>query len=236
MKKLLLIATSLAALFLAQGAKAQTNVQVFYDFGSERQYVTTTLEGFYGDNWGDTFFFADLYYSNRQNTYGASNGCYFEVERGINFWKDSSLKDLSLHLEYDGATWGSSIFALGAKYCFHSDDFSKMFTIYAMYDWMFGQEADAPVKITGVWSWGNLFGVNGLTFKGFFDFWGLNNTWGLDDKTTFSFLTEPQIWYNVGQHFGMQQLDLGCEIEISNNFAGHKGFMCNPCAGIRWTF
>ena len=36
-------------------AKAQTNLQIFYDFGEDRQNVTTTLEGYYGDKWGDTF-------------------------------------------------------------------------------------------------------------------------------------------------------------------------------------
>ena len=29
---------------------------------------------------------------------------------------------------------------------------------------------------------------------------------------------------------------VGTEVELSYNFAGNKGFMCNPCAGLRWTF
>ena len=60
MKKTI-IATAVAALALAQAASAQTNLQMFYDLG--RGYATTTLEGFYADNWGDTFFFIDHYYA-----------------------------------------------------------------------------------------------------------------------------------------------------------------------------
>lgn len=46
MKKVFLMAVASAALLFAQGAKAQTNLQIFYDFGPDRQHVTTTLEGF----------------------------------------------------------------------------------------------------------------------------------------------------------------------------------------------
>ena len=54
MKKLIFttICTSIAFCY---SAKAQTNLQIFYDFGEDRQNVTTTLEGYYGDKWGDTF-------------------------------------------------------------------------------------------------------------------------------------------------------------------------------------
>ena len=58
MKKNLLF---LAVFFTATiFAKAQTNIQVMYDFGKDRQNVTTTLEMFKGDNWGSTFFFVDI--------------------------------------------------------------------------------------------------------------------------------------------------------------------------------
>ena len=54
-----LIAVAFATAAFAQGAMAQTNLQTFYDFGKNRGHFTTTLEGFYGDNWGNTFFFID---------------------------------------------------------------------------------------------------------------------------------------------------------------------------------
>ncbi len=234
MKKLFIIAV-LALMGFGQIVKAQTNVQLYYDFGKERSYVSATLEGFYTDKGGDTFFFSDFYFSNQKNVYGSSNGVYFEVERGLNFWHDSALKDFSAHIEYDGSTWGQSMACIGAKYQFHNDDFSRFFTIYLMYDFMFGQKATTPLKVSGVWAVNNLFGAKWLTFKGFFDLWGLDSQFADGSQnivqTKCTFLTEPQLWFKVGEH-----LDLGTEIECSVNFAGHKGFMCNPCLGARWTF
>ena len=36
-------------------AKAQTNAQILYDFGSDRKFVTLTLEMFKQDKWGSTY-------------------------------------------------------------------------------------------------------------------------------------------------------------------------------------
>lgn len=229
-----------AALAFAQGAVAQTNLQTFYDFGKDRNYVTTTFEMFKGDEFGDTFFFIDHYFStSAQREKGASsamNGSYFEIERGINFWQDSKLKDLSGHIEYDGSTWGAGIWCFGAKYFLHSADFSKTFTVALMYDLHCGYgSADVPIKLTGVWGLNNLFGVKGLIFKGFVDIWENNTTYADLSTTSFSVLSEPQLWMNLGEVF-KGHLDIGGEVELSYNFAGHKGFMCNPCLGLRWAF
>ncbi len=56
MKSLLLMAL---ALLPASKTLAQTNAQVFYDFGSDRKFVTLTLEMFKQDKWGNTYFFVD---------------------------------------------------------------------------------------------------------------------------------------------------------------------------------
>ena len=234
-----IIAVAVAALAFSLGAKAQTNVQTFYDFGKDRQYVTTTFEMFKGDKFGDTFFFIDHYFTTkdqRPNLASAINGSYFEIERGLNFWQESNLKDLSGHIEYDGTTWGQGTWCFGAKYFLHSQDYSNMLTLYAMYETFRGfGTADVPVKLTAVWSMANLFGVKGLTFKGFADYWGNNTTWGDLSVTKWTFLTEPQLWMNLGKVFD-GHLDIGGEVEISCNFAGNKGFMVNPCAGLRWAF
>ena len=78
-----IIAAAIAALAFSFAAKAQTNVQTFYDFGKDRKYVTTTFEMFKGDKFGDTFFFIDHYYNSTdknlkglQNS-GPANGSYF---------------------------------------------------------------------------------------------------------------------------------------------------------------
>ena len=177
-KRLLMVALATIAVLVA---KAQTNLQMFYDFG--RQYVTPTFEMFKGDKWGDTFFFIDHYYTTSdQRTAGqgsAINGSYFEIERGLNFWQDSELKDLSLHVEYDGATWGTGIASIGAKYFFHNSNFNNTLSLYAMYDYNTGcPQADIPVKFSAVWGLQDLFGAKGLRFSGFADYWGNNSEFG----------------------------------------------------------
>lgn len=239
MSKKFIIAAAVAALAFAQGAKAQ-NVQVFYDFGENRNYVTTTFEMFKADKFGDTFWFIDHNYADaaqrKAGTASACNGTYFEIERGINFWQDSNLKDLSAMVEYDGSSWGAGIFCLGAKYFLHNADFSNTFTVALLYDIHVGVgNADVPVKFSGVWGMNDIFGVKGLVFKGFIDVWGNNSAFADGTSAKVSVLTEPQVWFNLGSTFD-GHLDLGGEVELSYNFAGHKGFMVNPCAGIRWTF
>jgi len=245
MKKTI-IATAVAALALAQAASAQTNLQMFYDLG--RGYATTTLEGFYADNWGDTFFFIDHYYAtqaDRKNTGAgtAINGSYFEIERNLNFWKDSPLADLSLHVEYDGATWGAGVACVGVNYFLHSDDFKNIYNVALMYDHHIGYgSASVPLKFTGVWGMQDIFGVEGLRFSGFIDIWGLDSQFANPDdilnpyETKLTILSEPQIWYNVGKLIGVDNLHVGGEVELSLNFAGNYGFKCNPCIGTKWIF
>ena len=50
------------------------------------------------------------------------------------------------------------------------------------------------------------------------------------------FISEPQLWYNVGRHFGVDNLNLGTEVELSNNFGSVAGFKCRPCLGMKWVF
>ena len=247
-KKAILVA--FAAVGFGFMAKAQTNLQTFYDFGKDRQYLTTTFEMFKPDKFGDTFFFIDHYYNPFNKNFsqkdadgnrlgGAVNGSYFEIERGLNFWQDSAWKDFSLHVEYDGLITGGGFnqgtYCFGAKYFFHSADFSKTLSLYAMYEQFnkFTPKPDVPLKFTAVWGINNLFGLKGLTFKGFADFWGNKQLFGTKE-TNWSFLTEPQLWMNLGGAFD-NHLDIGCEIEISNNFIA-EGFLVNPCVGIRWAF
>ena len=249
MRKLFVAAFAVFA--LALGAKAQTNLQMFYDLG--RGYATTTFEGFYADNWGDTFFFLDHYYAtaeDRSDSHpihpgagSAINGSYFEIERNLNFWKDTKLADLSLHVEYDGATWGAGVACVGLNYFLHSSDFKNIFNVAVMYDQHIGYgSASVPVKFTGVWGMQDIFGVEGLRFSGFIDVWGNDSVFANADdpanpyETKLSILSEPQIWYNVGKFIGVDNLHLGGEVELSLNFAGNYGFMCNPCLGCKWIF
>lgn len=221
-----------------------TNLQFFYDFAGDRQHVTTTLEGFYMDPWGDTFFFVDYDYSTKDGrdygNYGVQ-GSYFEIARGINFWKDTALGALSAHVEYNGGVgFGNSNWLFGANYGLHSADFKNIFTFELMYKtFNGGASSDLPLQFTFVWGMDDIFGVKGLRFSGFADIWGENvvNFMEPDFKSASCvFLSEPQLWYNLGQHFGCSNLNIGGEIELSANFAGYNGFKCRPCLGVKWIF
>ena len=221
-----------------------------YVLGVYQYQELLAFEGFYGDNWGDTFFFIDHYYAtsaDRENLGAgtAFNGSYFEIERNLNFWHDSKLKDLSVRVEYDGATWGAGVACLGLNYFLHSADFKNIYTVAVMYDHHIGYgSASVPLKFSGVWGMNDFLGVEGLRFSGFIDIWGLDSQFDTDNnplnryekETKLSILTEPQIWYNVGKHIGVENLHLGGEVELSLNFAGNYGFMCNPCIGAKWIF
>lgn len=234
------VAVFCAALLFAQGAKAQTNFQTFYDFG--RSHFTTTLEGYYGDNYGDTFFFIDYDYNSRdsQDKVVGVSGSYFEIARGLNFWQDTALKNLSAHVEYNGGVgFGSQNFLFGVNYFVHNADFSNTFTFELMYKTFNGGcTSDLPLQFTFVWGMQDLFGLKGLRFSGFADIWGENTNYWYNDANPlgaepgkFTFISEPQLWYAVGEH-----LNLGGEIELSYNFAGFSGFYCRPCIGTKWVF
>ncbi len=235
MKKTI-IATAAAILAFSSTAKAQTNLQVFYDFGGDRKNVTTTLEGYYGDSWGDTFFFIDYDFNAKKNGTPGSYGSYFELARGLNFWKESKLKDLSAHVEVNaGVNFGNINWLFGANYLIHNADFSNTLTLELMYKTFKGSSSDLPLQFTVVWGMQDIFNAKGLRFSGFADIWGENGYFGsAGDK--FVFISEPQLWYNVGQFIGCDNFNLGGEVEISCNFAGMHGWKVRPCLGAKWVF
>ena len=241
------IVAAFAALALAQGAMAQTNLQTFYDFGKNRGHFTTTLEGFYGDNWGNTFFFIDYDYNLRDgndNVQGPS-GSYMEIARCLNFWQDSALSPFSLQVEYNGLVGVNQNFLFGVDYFLHNDDFSNTFNFKLLgKTFSRGASSDIPVQFTFVWGMQDIFGVKGLRFSGFADIWGENVVAFAEDPASdkflkeakFVFISEPQLWYNIGSLFGVPNLNIGGEVELSWNFAGYDGFYARPCIGTKWVF
>ena len=233
MKKLIL---SAAVLLFALTAFGQTNFQTFYDFG--RKHVTTTLEGFYGDNWGNTFFFIDYDYNYKQgNTVVSPSGTYFEIARCLNFWQNSALAPLSLQLEYNGGMGMyalsvagiagypvNSAFLTGVDWFLHSGDFKNTLNFKFLYKYFVNLPSKVPFQFTTVWGCQDLFGANGLRFSGFLDVWC--------EGEHAVVLSEPQLWYS----FGTEHFNLGGEVELSYNFAGMEGFHCLPCLGFKWVF
>ncbi|HLP04883.1 MAG TPA: DUF5020 family protein [Paludibacter sp.] len=211
------------------GLKAQ-NLQLLYDFGSDRNYVTSTLEMFKPDKWGSTFYFVDFYYDFGPEKH--PSGAYMEIARSLQFWKGS----LAAHVEYNGGlgTFPTGIgqmafpinnaWLLGADYNMHNADFTKVLTLQAMFKHIVGKQESA--QLTAVW--GLHFFKRKLSFTGFADFWLEDNA----AKTTSTvFLTQPQLWYNFTDH-----LSVGTEVEFANNFAETQGFMVRPRLAVKWGF
>ena len=244
MNKKTILAVAVATLALGQVAKAQTNLQVFYDFGKDRGHVTTTLEGFYNDNWGNTFFFIDYDFNKRVDGKVVSpSNSYMEIARCLNFWGNTPLAPLSLQVEYNGGIdTGAHNFLFGLDYFLHSKDFKNTFNfklLYKTFSGKGGASSDIPVQFTFVWGLQDLFGVEGLRFSGFADVWGENVSnfmEGVTQARKVVFISEHQIWYNVGRFFGCPNLNLGGEVELSANFAGYDGFKVRPCLGAKWVF
>ena len=254
----------IATLLVSGFAKAQTNAQVLYDFGSDRKFVTLTLEMFKQDKWGNTYFFVDHDFNydkmdtNSPNV--AQGGTYTEISRALNFWQNSPMKNWSLHVEYNGGITRNypinNAWLFGVEYFMHDKSFKNTLTLQALYKTIRKTDQNVPMQFTAVWGCKDIFGLKGLNFSGFADFWWENHVSMLDKhgnvkeflkdndgnlmaKTTAEhtvFTTEPQLWYNVGQHFGCKNLSVGGEVEISNNFGSNAGFMVRPCLGAKWDF
>lgn len=211
------------------------NVQLHYDFG--RNCATSTVEMFRPDGGGSTFFFVDMDYSPKVS------GAYFEISRELNFWQESKVNWLSVHVEYNGglntaAGSFNNAWLGGLTYSGHSEDWSKTWSLSAMYKaipgtvGINGRPQVSNFQITGVW---NLdFFNHWLSFNGFFDFWREARPW---QGTEFIFMTEPQLWVNLRNIKGWEKinLSLGTEVELSANFVD-KGFHAMPTIAAKWTF
>lgn len=230
----MLLALFLLVLLSAQTAKAQ-NIQVLYD--TERDCVTSTVEMFRPDVFGSTYFFVDFDYSPK------TTGAYWEISRELCFWKKSKLSWLSVHVEFDGGlndvsgSFNNSWLA-GLTYSGHSKDFSKTWSVSAMYKLIpdtknsAGKLREHNFQITGVW--GIEFAKGWCTFSGFVDFWREMRPW---QGTEFICISEPQFWINLNRIKGWENINLsiGGEVELSNNFV-EKGFRAMPAIGGKWTF
>lgn len=213
---------------IASKAQAQ-NLQVLYD--TERGCVTSTIEMFRPDAFGSTFYFVDMDYS------PTAIGAYTEIAREFCFWQDTKWNWLSVHVEYDGGLSGAYSFHNnwlgGLTYSGHSDDFSKTWSLSAMYKaipglkTLTGECQMHNFQLTGVW--GISFFEDWCSFSGFADFWS--------EGSTLVFLSEPQLWVNLNKIKGWDNINLsvGGEVELSNNFV-EKGFRALPALGAKWTF
>ncbi len=225
------------SLFLSLSAFGQ-NLQVHYDFGEDRSYVTSTLEMFKPDKFGATFWFVDIDYNDGAGKESASM-TYWEIARYINlpFLKNAgALQKLSATIQYnDGLNTSigfGSVWLAGVSYPIDL----KFVTIATDVLYRKAEKQGANFQLTFVWY--KSFLNDKITFTGFLDIWRQNNfdDFDGDEDGTDSqivFMTEPQLWVNLTDH-----LSIGGEVEISRNFifsAGDK-IQLMPTLGLKWDF
>lgn len=230
---------SLTALLILASCLTAQNLQLHYDFGKDRKYLTSTVEMFKPDKWGSTFLFIDMDYDVGE-TKGVSLA-YFEIARSFNIGKSP----LAAHIEYNGgfgqyyaqpffgAYQIEDAWLAGLDYNINNAAFTRGITFQVLYKYI-REKHDASFQLTTVWY---LHMLNKkLSFVGFADFWKEDVIYTDGDsfifsKTDFIFQSEPQLWYNFTEN-----ISVGSEIEIGYNFGGIKGFRVNPTLGAKWTF
>ncbi|KAF0194902.1 MAG: hypothetical protein FD166_3142 [Bacteroidetes bacterium] len=213
------------------------NVQLHYDFGKDRNYLTSTVEMFKTDKWGSTFFFVDMDY-NVGEVKGISMA-YWEIARELNLGKSP----IAFHAEYNGgfgqyftpdyfgAYQINDSWLAGSAFNYNNKEFTRGFSIQLLYKYI-RDKHNASFQITGVWYMNML--NNKLTFSGFADFWKEDNDFINNEgaeTTEFVFQSEPQLWYNFTEN-----ISIGTELELGYNFVPVKGFRLNPTIGAKWTF
>ena len=229
MKKGLLILFAFLGISLSVVSQ---NIQLHYDMGEGRNYLTSTVEMFKPDKCGSTFFFVDMdYSSDERNITNGVSSAYWEIARAFK-WNEN--QKFMPRVEYNGGVFKldgddtpfvpiENCWMAGIERTWASADFSKILTLQANYKYIKDKE-DASFQLTAVWTIQMLEGK--LTFTGFADFWKEEMFWGTD----FRFLSEPQLWYNASKNFA-----LGGEVEFSNNFLGDE-FNVMPTLGLKYTF
>lgn len=207
---------------------AKTNLQVHYDFGNDRNFVTSTFEMFEPDDWGNTYFFIDFDYD-----YGSEKNistAYMELERCF------SLKQSpwSLHLELNAGLSSLAPLAIPLSNCYLAgldrawfwEKNNTALNIKALYKYIAGKQHSA--QLTAVWEMHFL--EQKLSFTGFADYWLEHTNFSGNDRYT-SFMSEPQLWWNFNEHFS-----LGGEVELALHYGGREGFVARPTLGLKWIF
>lgn len=229
--------TLCTVVLLLTGSLSAQNLQLHYDFGEDRDYLTTTVEMFKPDAYGSTFFFIDFNYD--VNGVEGVSESYFEIARALRLQKDLPV---SLHVEYNGGQGqfntpeGNQAYTIsdaylgGLRYDLLAEDFSWGLTLQTLYKYIRDTDQNS-YQVTLVWFRHLLDGK--VTVNGFADFWGEDVDFDFDGNVDEEviFLAEPQFWYNLTPNWSV-----GSEIEFGYNFAGQEGWKVNPTAAVKATF
>ncbi|MBO4670435.1 MAG: DUF5020 family protein [Bacteroidales bacterium] len=235
---LLLAAAVLAG---AQTASAQTDVRALYNIYGSDTPGSLWLESWGTDSWGDTFF---------QGGFGMQTGPLrpvggrIELARDFNLWQEVPvLKDFSIHTEYNAIlNMGNSNWLFGISYTVPVEKHLLRATV--SYKTFNGSASSlAPVQVTLMWRMKDLFGAEGLEFRGLAKGWGeVTRYWYAEEKPSngmmglMIFTANPQIWYAFGRFINFDGLSIGTELEFSYHWLGCFGFRFRPSAGLKLSF
>ena len=122
------------------------------------------------DKWGSTYFFVDHDFNYDKMDPNSDNvslgGTYTEISRALNFWKDSSLKNWSLHAEYNGGITKNypinNAWLFGVEYLIHDATYKNTLNLDVLYKTIRKKDQNVPMQLTAVWTCNDLFGVKGL--------------------------------------------------------------------------
>ena len=198
----------------------------------DRNYFTATFEMFKPDKWGSTFMFVDLDFNQSRGNIGLA---YMEIARDIKLGKSP----IMAHAEFNGGIGkvnnsGFSIpnaYLVGPSYATNVGGVNL--SSYLVYKYNAFERVSNDVQWTVIW--GTNLCNDKITLSGFLDIWTENKDQSkakITDDKKIILLTEPQVWYNLNQN-----LSLGTEIEISNNFIqGSNKTLVNPTIAAKWNF
>lgn len=203
-------------------------LQVHYDMGEDREYVTTTLEMYKPDALGATFWFVDMDYNSADQN-KSNSLAYWEIAR---YFKTPLLNEkLSATIQYNDGTlagFGSlpPVWLGGISYpidlgfmTLNTDLLYRHMDVSDSPDW----------QLTLVW-FKPLF-QGKVHFTGFFDLWTQDIPQENMDEG-FVILTEPQLWYALNETFSV-----GTEFEISHNFLPqYDDWKVMPTVAVKWNF
>lgn len=231
MKKIIALVICLQALTV----KSQ-NLQLHYDFGSDRKFYTATFEMFRPYTLGSTFWFIDLDFDFPGSPRSMS-AAYMELSRDfyIPFLRKKPLFDqLTFHIEYNdgfGSDKALNAFTFNNAFLTGFGHPVKIGKVTVSTFWLVRiprATSSADFQFTLAWLQPVFNGK--VIITGFADFWSQDS---FDkSKKDFLFQTEPQFWYMFTPKLGV-----GSELEINRNFpTGTEPWKVRPTLALRWDF
>ncbi|MBP5210898.1 MAG: DUF5020 family protein [Bacteroidales bacterium] len=232
-------------------AFAQFDLQARWSFTKGYQHPTIQMDFNNEDNLGETYIRSvfDLNYRDDIHIIEAPSVAYLNFERELLFWKRAKgWNKLSLHLAYQGGLVRDgnikNAFSAGLSYKIIDTEKSYL-ALRVMYRYAINTVQLVPMQVSARFYFNDAFTVEGLRFEGYADCLWEDHVVDYNAKmekmtyprnSHFWFNFAPQVWYNVGQFFGTDQLNVGGEVRLSLDYGNVHGFYCLPSVGIKWVF